>query len=114
MFQERSVQLASLAVLHCAVHIHEAATGWLSLIWELLWHAAAVLLHKVSGGHVCVAIAHQRSGKAPPAPRVLAAVLAETDLQAMPAAQVAALVRMCACAGLTDVCVYDPSGALKT
>lgn len=110
MLQGHCLQLACLAVLHLAVHIHAALTEWLSLIWQLLWHATAAILHKVSGDRVRVKNAHQHSGKAPPAPRVLAAVLAETDLQAMPVEQVAALVGMCACAGLTDVSVYDPSG----
>ena len=113
MFQGRSLQLACLAVLHLVVHTHEAVSEWLSLIWQVLWHAAAALLHKVSGGRVRIKVAHQHSGKAPPAPRVLAAVLAETDLQTMPVEQVAALVGMCACAGLTDVSIYDPSGVPK-
>ena len=113
MFQRRPLQLACLAVLHLVVHIHEAISELLSLIWQVLWHAAAALLHKVSGGRVHIKIAQQHSGKAPPAPRVLAAVLAETDLQTMPVEQVAALVGMCACAGLVDVSIYDPSGLPK-
>ena len=110
MFQKRPQQLACLAVLHLVVHIHEAVSEWLSLIWQVLCHAAAALLRKVSGGRVRIMIAHQHSGKAPPAPRVLAAVLAETDLHTMAVEQVAALVGMCACAALTDVSIYDPSG----
>lgn len=113
MFSRLPLQLACLAVLHLAVQVHEAVSECLSLIWQVLWHAAAAFLHKVSGGRVRIKIAHQHSGKAPPAPRVLAAVLAETDLQTMPVEQVAALVGMCACAGLTDVSIYDPSGVPK-
>lgn len=106
-----TARLACLQTLHAAVHIQEAIAGWLSLMGQLLLHLLATLLQWLSGGRLRLRCGHQQlSGKSPPPPRVLAAVVAQTDASSMPAEQVAALVQLCASAGFSDVSVYDPAG----